>query len=132
MTMKLIVALYRTVDFGADWLTANVENVQSWQGGAEFSDNTTLEQKLRIRFGPSAPRFKIWRTAKKATAGIEVMNFDVDDCDTPQAGLVMADPMDSREVSMVDGALRSELERLGIPMDAENIQWRIYYQTKGN
>ena len=122
--MKLIVSLYRTVDFGADWLKANLP--------IEAGVSKPLDEALRERFGPQAPRFRIWKTARKATAGIEVMTFDVDKCDTPQAGLVMADPRDSLEVARVDGALRSELERLGIPVDAENIQWRLNYETKGN
>jgi hypothetical protein len=120
--MKLIVSLYRTVDFGADWLKANLP----------VESSKTLEEAIRDRFGPPAPRFRIWKTSRKATAGIEVMTFDVDKCDTPQAGLVLADPMDELEVARIDGALRSELERLGIPMDAENIQWRLNYETKGN
>lgn len=122
--MKLIVSLYRTVDFGADWLLANIPH--------PALTDSTIETSLRERFGPLAPRFKIWRTTQKATAGIEVMTFDVDACDTPQAGLLLADPIDPGEIAMVDGALRSELERLGIPIEPALIQWRLSYQTKGN
>lgn len=120
--MKLLVALYRTVDFPSAWLTANINAVSG----------VSLQSSLAQRFGPFAPRMKFFESSAKTTAGIEVMSFDVEAGETPQAGVVMADPIDPVEINRVDGALRSELERMGIPMDADNFQWRIYYQTKGN
>lgn len=122
--MKLYVGLYRTIDFPSPWLTCNLEPKDAL--------SMSLEERLRKRFGPLAPRIKFFTAGEKATAGIEVLNFDLQDAETLQAGLVQCDPIDSVEISMVDGALRSELERLGVPLPDPDFQWRMFYETRGN
>ena len=126
--MKIICSLIRICPFPTENLEANL----TAPIGAAIAKS--LEERLADRFGPLAPRFKIWRQdGKRSYAGIEVMTFDFNAENTPQAGLVMVDPIIAEEVQQVDGALRSEMERLGIDQfKMKDHHWRMEYKQKGN
>lgn len=127
--MKIICTLFRVSPFP----TANIEaNLAS--PGPQPATAVPLTERLADRFGPLAPRFKIWlQTSKKSYAGIEVMTFDFKATDVPQAGLILADPVCPDEIQRVDGALRSEMERLGIDQNKiSDHHWRMEYRQQGN
>jgi hypothetical protein len=100
------------------------------------STNEQLESKLIEKFGPMAPRFKIfWSPATGydwAVAGINVLNFDVQEAHVPQAGVMTADPLSKEQILLIDGALVSELERIGVYVDSRSVEWRCIYICNGN
>ena len=145
--MKLTVTLYRSTSIptkdlitiaGFDVKTAPVNDSESCY---VLKDGTPLLEKalnmaLREQFAPLAPRFKIFYpsnlVAKYTTIGIEVMSFDLTEAQIPQAGIVYADPISPQDIERVDGALESELGRLGLNIPDEDFDWKMAYETKGN
>jgi hypothetical protein len=94
-----------------------------------------VERAIREKFGPIADGFKFFWPADgfpSMSVGIEVAKFDVKEAHFPQAGVVTTDPLDHREILMIDGALISELRRFWVYMEAKSIEWRTAYTTSGN
>lgn len=139
--MKLIVKLYRvtTVQTAELIAAAGLDPEKSLELGASNPVPFT-SQKLAVRikeqYGNHPPRFKIFYPTElfmnKTTVGIEVMGFNILAAETPHAGLVLADPMNPQDIDRVDGAIESELNRLGIGTDFEGYEWRQSYEVKGN
>lgn len=63
-------------------------------------------------------------------AGIEVEAFDVRAEGLPFAGMIHADPLDSIDMAREEGALRAELERIGLRVEVEKLEWRFSYEVK--
>lgn len=122
--MKVIATLFRVSPFPTANLIANIPK----------GDPSDLMGRITTRFGPLAPRFKIFvQDNKKSYAGMEVMSFDVKAENLPHAALVLADPISPEEINRVDGGLRSEMERLGIDQSRfDDHHWRMEVQVKGN
>ena len=94
-----------------------------------------VDRKIRDTFGPMAIGFKIYwpgTTEQCATATMEVTTFEVKEPNVPQAGLLTVDALSEKVILLTDGALVSELSRIGVFVDAKDINWRIVYQTAGN
>jgi hypothetical protein len=64
--------------------------------------------------------------------GIEVESFDVRAAGIPFAGVVHADPLDSLDLAREEGALRAELERIGLSVEVKEFEWRFSYEVKEN
>ena len=130
--MKITGKLYRTTTIRTAELIAAVgKDPETEMTGAE------LAALVKDRFGPLAPRFQIFypgdtRFSKSLVVGIESMVFDVQDVKVPMAGLVTTDPMNRQDVDRVDGAIESELNRIGVYTGFENYDWKFLYDIKGN
>ena len=101
------------------------------------------EEALRKKYGPSANGIRFfWNFGdlsalpNQTVVGIEVMRFDVSEADHPQEGLIEADFLNQEEVLRREGALVSELERIGIYLmpstDGSPYEWRVVYELEGN
>lgn len=138
--MKLDATLYRVVQVPLEhlWAVSGLKTGEHW---------SKLEPEIRKRYGMMAPRFKMFVAPIAMTedpedvfltepgnclCGIEVMRFSVKEAHRPQAGLVTADPVSREAILMADGALGSELERIGIEIDPLQIEWRMGYVVTGN
>jgi len=145
--MKLTVSLYRSTTVPTkDLITiAGLEVKDSVDGEGEpcfvLNDGRPLTERalntsLREQYAPLAPRFRIFYptnlTSKYTTLGIEVMSFDLTEAQIPKAGIVYADPINPQDIERVDGALESELGRLGLNVPEEEFDWKMAYETKGN
>jgi len=97
-------------------------------GAAEVLDG------LRKSLGPLGPRIRFFfpepKTGLLATVGIEVESFDVRAPGIPFAGVIHADPLDSLDLAREEGALRAELERIGLRVEVEELEWRFSYEVK--
>lgn len=95
-----------------------------------------LRDALRDKFAPFANRFKIFfppvLQAQRTLVGMEAMAFDVLEAGQPQLGLVHFDPVETEDVHRMDGALQSELNRMGLGAEYEDFDWRMAYDLKGN
>lgn len=95
-----------------------------------------LMKAVREKFRPFSPRFKIFFPSDVATTktvvGIEAMVFDIPEANVPMAGLVMMEPGSPEDTARADGALESELNRMGIGTDLDDREWRMSYELKGN
>lgn len=142
--MKLTIKLYRVTTIPTEWLTSIV-------GLPKDAQTPAIDAKIREEFYPFAPRFCIFygatftdqasrdalppevvETASKTVIGIEAMSFDISDFNVPFAGLISADPIDPVDVARIDGALESEMSRMGIATEFENYEWRTMAESKGN
>ena len=140
--MKLTIKLYRCTTVPTEWLTNIV-------GLGKDADAARIDAAIRKQFYPFAPRFRIFygaafagskdslptdviETASKTVIGIEAMSFDVSDFNVPFAGLISADPINPVDVARIDGALESELSRIGIAVEFEKFEWRTLAEAKGN
>ena len=124
--MKLIAKMFRTTTIRTAELVAAI-------GKDVYSPiDNELAALVRQKFYPLAPRFQFWISGSKTIAGIEIMAFDVQDVNMPMAGLVLVDPIATHEIDRVDGALESELNRMGCGTDFAGYEYRIAYELKGN
>jgi len=125
--MKLIAKLFRVTTIRTAELIAAV--------GKDPLDEISgpeLALLVRQKFRPLAPRFQFWTSGSKTIVGIEVMSFDIQDANFPMAGLVQVDPIAPHEIDRVDGALESELNRMGCGTDFDGYEYRMSYELKGN
>ena len=127
--MKLKVKLYRAVE-----LHTSIAKGSLGAKPDELAAN--CEVLMTDQFGPLAPRIKIiWPDSAsiKTIAGAEMIAFDVPRVGVPSSGIVLGDPLESKEVSEAEGALRSELARYGIYLEPEQkFEWRLFYEVEGN
>ena len=146
--MKLTIKLYRVVTVPTEWLNSVV-------GLGKDAETAKIDAKIREEFYPFAPRFRIFygttltkqaskealenavpsevlEAASKTVIGIEAMSFDVSDFNVPFAGLISADPIDPVDVARIDGALESEMGRMGIATEFEKFEWRTFAEARGN
>jgi hypothetical protein len=92
--------------------------------------------EIRKTFGPHmAPGLKIFwpedSAYNKVAVGMEAMAFDINNPSIAQAGLVSSDPLDPATTHRLDGALESELRRMGIYItEVKNHEWRAWYEVK--
>ena len=63
---------------------------------------------------------------------IEAMSFDIREAHVPHSGFVTCDPLDQKEVLLLDGRLEGELNRIGVPVQAKNFEWNTAYTVSGN
>jgi len=93
------------------------------------------------KFGPVAGRMKIfWNfrqlesLPKMTTIGTVVMSFKLDKAEQPQAGAIEADFLNRDEILRQEGALLSELERMGlfIVTNEDPFEWKLTYSLSGN
>jgi hypothetical protein len=123
------------------WRVAKVSlaELRAAAGVAEDADGTAILTGLRQSLGPLGPRIKFFfpdadntvhDRMKLVIAGIEVEAFDVRAEGIPFAGVVHADPMDSIDMAREEGALRAELERIGLRVEVEKLEWRFSYEVK--
>lgn len=137
--MKLIVKLYRVTTIPTAELiaVAGVDPEQALASGNPMPfTSQKLAAKIKEKFGSHPPRFKIFYPnelfVNKTTVGVEVMSFNILSAETPHAGLVLSDPLCPQDIDRVDGAIESELSRLGLGTDFEGYEWRQNYEVKGN
>jgi len=128
MSLRINIRQYRTV-------TIPTDHVKSSAGLEPNAPNDKAAQQIKERYGPHmAPGFKIFwseEAARKTVVGMEVMSFELSDPKVAQAGLIIHDPISPDEVHRVDGALYSELCRLGIYYTKpDDYEWRIWYELK--
>lgn len=129
--MRIIFKIYRTAKVG----TADLKGAA---GLALDADNDVANQALRKKYGPHmAPGFRIfWPEPagfKSTAVGIEAMSFNLGTLgSSPHAteGLVTCDPIKEHTTHRIDGALRSELMRLGVWTEADDYEWRGWYEIK--
>lgn len=129
--MKLSVKLYRVTTIRSDELLA----AAGFDPAATAPSTAQLSAAIKEKFNPLANRFRFFFSTfvgQKIVVGMEAMSFDITQAEIPQAGLVMTDPMSPQDVDRIDGAMESELNRMGIGADFENYEWRVAYDTKGN
>jgi len=129
--MRVIFKIYRTAKVPTGHLKGAV--------GLELNEaNDKADLEVKKKFGPHmAPGFRIfWPETpgfKTTLIGMEAMGFDVGRPeDTPEApeGIVTCDPISPEDTARIDGALRSELMRLGLWTEADDYEWRGWYQLK--
>lgn len=129
--MRVIFRLYRTAKIRTDQLKGLV--------GFELSaPNDKTAVALKEKYGPHfAYGFRIfWQDSapefRTTVVGIEAMAFDVGaPGGTPVAGLVTCDPISSEQIHRLDGALHSEIQRLGLPTSSgDEYEWRGWYEIK--
>lgn len=134
--MKVEVKLLRTVQVSPQEMVWNLFGDES-----RPVQRIECQQALIQKFGPPAKGihfFWNFNHTKKLmydmTVGIEVMGFDIQDADKLQQGLIEADFLNRDEVLRREGALLSELERIGIFLIGQEdpFSWRVFYTTKGN
>jgi hypothetical protein len=116
---------------------AGVEMPRADMTDEERPSAALVAQRLRDDFAPFAPRVRIfWVSDDLSVAhtlvGIEVMSFTLPEVNLPQAGVVQWDPMSPDDLARADGALQSELDRIGIPTDHDKYEWRCSYNARGN
>ena len=133
------------------WRVAKVSlaELRAAAGVAESADGTAILTGLRQSLGPLGPRIRFFfpdvdntvRSAREhrqalqdrmklVIAGIEVEAFDVRAEGLPFAGMIHADPLDSIDMAREEGALRAELERIGLRVEVEKLEWRFSYEVK--
>jgi len=139
--MILKVQLLRAVRVKAEELRmiANLgpqEESRLRELGDERSKAHEIERRIKEVYGPMAPRFKVYWPGSAiqgaAYATMEVASFEVKDPNVPQAGLSTVDAMNEKEILLADGALLSELSRIGVFVDGKDITWRLLYDVRGN
>ena len=130
--MKLIVKLYRVTTIPTEEFVAQALGMER---DTELT-GTEMATKIREKYRPAPPRFKIFyptdTSFRKTVIGMEAMSFDVREADVPMAGLVMADPVEAKDVDRIDGAIESELNRMNMGTEFQNFEWRVEYQLSGN
>ncbi len=135
--MKADVVLMRMIKVNIEYFLA-AANKKSDKLGRDAT-GAEIKECIQEKFGLLNPKVRfIWpskptaMTSPFVTVGVEAVRFEVKHAHEPHAGITMADPMNPREVLMLDGTLLGELERLGIYADARNIQWGLQWKTEGN
>ena len=138
--MRLIAKFYRIAKVKTNALRAAA-------GAPPDADGRQVWQALLDRYGPMAPTIRVfWPPSPEgetqpsdechdghlnAIVGIEVMSFDVPDMPkVPFSGLIEHEPLDPPAIHRLDGALVSELLRIGIVQFAEKNEWRCWYEVK--
>lgn len=128
--MKVTMKWLRTVSIPFPFFEAIVDGYNS-----EYMQTTEIMRYLMEQYGPLPPRFLIHFPESKTgnvTVSTEVMRWDFLEEDIPISAIVSADPMEPKDIAMIDGALRGELERLGISREVDDFQWRAMYSITGN
>lgn len=129
--MRVTVKLYRATQ-------VPTEHLKACAGLEPTAANDKADKAIRERFGPHlAFGFHIfWPEEpgfRTTVVGMEAMSFDLVMPDaTPKAaeGLVNCDPLDPKDIDRMDGALRCELQRMGIWTEPDDYQWRARYEVK--
>jgi len=125
---KATLRLYRAVQ-------VPTEHLRAVAGLEKTVPAAFANTKLHEKFAPFAPRFKVfWPEGGYdiAVVGIEAMGFCVESGEkTPRTGLIACDPMLSSDVHEADGALQSELQRMGIWTETKRYEWRVWYDLSG-
>lgn len=123
---------------------ASMGHLRAAAGVDDLQEGPAVLAGLRKTFGPLGPRIRVFFPEQKrdgpapvltpgsamVVVGIEVEAFDVKAPGLPFAGLVHADPLDAVDMAREDGALRGELERLGIQVEVDQMEWRFSYELK--
>jgi len=117
------------------WRVAKVsmEELQGAAGLGVEADGKAILDGLRKSLGPLGPRIRFFfpeHGIRLAIVGIEVEAFEVRAEGIPFAGVVHADPLDSLDLAREEGALRAELERIGLRVEVEKLEWRFSYEVK--
>lgn len=128
--MRVIFKIYRVARI-------ETRDIKAAVGLGLADSNDKADMAIRDKYGPLAYNFKIfWPSPdgfKTTIAGVEAMGFDLGEPGgTPSSaeGLVTCGPIDSKLTHRIDGALKSELERIGIWTEADDYSWRGWYEIK--
>lgn len=123
--MKVTVRICRTAKVPTQYVKGIV--------GAESSATPAqVYAGLMKEFGPLAPGIEFFVEGGKTLVTKEVMAFDIRAKDTPFAsGMATADMLTPTEVARMDGALESELARMGITTNPDEFEWRALYEVDG-
>ena len=139
--MILKVQLVRAIRVKAEQLMAIANLTPAEKASLESMPTETLkateiDRKIREIYGPMAIGFKLYwpggSSYPHAVATMEVALFEVKDPNVPHAGMMTVDALGEKQTLLTDGALASELCRIGVFVDAKEIDWRMVYQTLGN
>lgn len=124
--MKLRIKLYRTAKVPAKFVVAAV--------GAEVDSHPdVVKARLMENFGPLAPGIVLYNEGSKYVVAKEIMAFDLKQQNTPFAPtLVTCDPGKPEDIHRADGALQSELSRMGIMTEPKDYEWRTIVLPDGN
>jgi len=119
------------------WRVAKIsmEELQGAAGLGPEANGGAILDGIRKTLGPLGPRIRFFFPelgAKLAIIGIEVEAFDVRASGIPFAGVVHADPLDSLDLAREEGALRAEMERIGLRVEVEDLEWRFSYESKAD
>lgn len=87
--------------------------------------------KILENFAPLAPGFDFYIESSKSLVTKEVMAFNIQAKNTPFAcGMSTADMLDPIEIARVDGAIESELNRMGISSTPGDYEYRVLYEVE--
>jgi hypothetical protein len=120
--MKMTVRVCRAAKVPTKYLTGCV-------GAALDATPDQVHKSIKDNFGPLTPGLLFFVEDTKTVIVKEVMSFNIKAQNLPFAGLVDADMLSPREISRVDGAIESELARMGISSVPEEFEWRALYEV---
>ena len=127
--MKVSVRQYRVAKVPTEHIKAAV-------GLPVDAPTSAAMTAVTERFGPLAYRLKIFwpedASFRTTIVGIETMGFEMNVAKVPHAGIVDHDPTIPEDIHRADGALHSELTRMGIYVDFDEFEWRTAFEIKGN
>jgi len=144
--MRISIRMYRAVKVPIEYLR---EAAGSSQGSSQAAE---MQAALLEKYGPMSPTLKLfWPSVKGqdlpaddeaevlvhgsmgnvVVVGLDVMGFELPEAKVPMAGIVSSDPLDEKEIWMVDGALRAEMGRMGIMVEPKDFEWRFWYEVRG-
>lgn len=125
--MKVTVRICRTARVATQFVRGCV--------GADIeTPPAQVYNKILESFGPIAPGVDFYVEGSKTLVTKEVMAFDIRAENTPFAarGIATADMLSPEEVARIDGALESELARMGITSNPDEFEWRAMYEAAEN
>jgi len=128
--MKLTVKIYRVTTIRTKDLIGAAEG----DNEKEYSA-AQVREIVKKKFYPQPSLFKIFYNSSEMTktlVGTECMAFDITEANVPMAGISTLDPITPRDIDRLDGAVESELNRMGIYTDFEGYEWRATYEVFGN
>lgn len=124
--MKLKIKFYRTAKIPAKFIVAAV-------GAEPDATPEIIVDKLMRSFKPLAPGIVLYHEGNKYIVAKEVMAFDLRQTNTPFAPTVVnCDPGKPEDIHRTDGALQSELARMGIMSEPKDYEWRSIVLPDGN
>ena len=124
--MRFKIKVYRAAKVPAKFIVAAV-------GADTDSPPDVVKAKLVENFAPMAPGIALYAEGNKYVITKEIMAFDIRQAGTPFAAtMVECDPLLTHEIHRADGALESELNRMGITTDPKDYEWRSIVIPEGN
>lgn len=138
--MNLNAQLVRSVQINTQELVWSIWGQAASRIGLLVSEKE-CDLAWKEKYGPVASKMRIfWNfrqldlLPKTTTIGTVVMSFKLDKAEQPQAGSIEADFLSREEVLRQEGALLSELERMGLFVitNEDPFEWKLAYSLSGN